>query len=129
MTERFGKHKFNLVADLWILARAANSDAGIYGWGLKDLFSEEDLRSGFVYRRLARLAERGYLASQSNEEMLSNESSGPPRRMYLITELGMQALKEELEWQQSITDWVKNLAEQRKMPDQNPETIISTLDL
>jgi len=52
---------------------------------------EAGLASGTLYPILARLVDRGWL---DNDWELSEEQSGPPRRIYTLTSLGRAKLKD-----------------------------------
>ena len=68
-----------------------------------ETYGLDDVNTSVVYRALRDMEERGWVASYWDEE----ETRGPPRRVYRLTELG----DEVLQW------WTDDLRETRKMID------------
>jgi DNA-binding PadR family transcriptional regulator len=61
----------------------------------------EDVDPSAVYRALRGMEEKGWVASSWDEE----QTQGPPRRVYHLTELGDEVLR----W------WIRDLEETRSM--------------
>ena len=66
-------------------------------------FGLADLNPSVVYRALRDMEERGWVTSTWDEE----ETQGPPRRVYQITELGDQVLAQ----------WAQDLEESKRRID------------
>ncbi|MCP4543298.1 MAG: PadR family transcriptional regulator [Chloroflexi bacterium] len=66
-------------------------------------FGLEGLNPSVVYRALRDMEERGWVTSTWDEE----QTQGPPRRVYTITELGDEVL----------TSWAQDLEESRRRID------------
>ncbi|MBS3783941.1 MAG: helix-turn-helix transcriptional regulator [Anaerolineae bacterium] len=75
--------------------------------GLED-YGLQDVDTSAVYRALRGMEEKGWVASSWDEE----QTQGPPRRVYRLTELGDEVLR----W------WTRDLQETKDMID----TILGT---
>lgn len=83
------------VLELCILAALKNR--AMYGYELSEYISETiDIADGTVYPILRKLKAEGYLTT-----FLTEESGGPPRKYYCITQYGREAFeKDAAEWLQ-----------------------------
>lgn len=83
------------VLELCILAALKNR--AMYGYELSEYISKTiDIADGTVYPILRKLKADGYLTTY-----LSEESGGPPRKYYRITEYGAEAFERDAaEWLQ-----------------------------
>ena len=68
-----------------------------------DTYGLEDINTSVVYRALRDMEEKGWVSSNWEEE----QTKGPPRRVYNLTELGDEVLR----W------WTRDLRETRQMID------------
>lgn len=68
-----------------------------------DNYGLEDINTSVVYRALRDMEEKGWVSSSWDEE----QTKGPPRRVYHLTELGDEVLR----W------WTRDLRETRHMID------------
>jgi poly-beta-hydroxybutyrate-responsive repressor len=75
--------------------------------GLED-YGLQDVDPSAVYRALRGMEEKGWVASSWDEE----QSQGPPRRVYRLTELGDEVLR----W------WIQDLKETRGMIEEVLQT-------
>ncbi|MFC4603669.1 PadR family transcriptional regulator [Rhodococcus kronopolitis] len=83
------------VLDLCLLSLLR--EGPIYGYELTERLAERDLlvAGGSSYPLLARLEKAGLVESESRPS-----SSGPPRKYYSVTELGLDALED------GATEWL-----------------------
>ena len=72
-----------------ILQSVANG----YRYGF-DIIDISGMPGGTVYPALRRLEESGYLTSQWEKQSLAQAESRPPRKYYVLTREGQQALAE-----------------------------------
>lgn len=68
-----------------------------------DAYGLDDVNTSVVYRALRDMEEKGWVSSSWDEE----QTKGPPRRVYHLTELGDEVLR----W------WTRDLRETRQMID------------
>lgn len=73
---------------LMILKSLSNSPEGLHGYAL---MKASGLASGTLYPILTRLTERGWLEKAWD---MDEETSGPPRRIYTLTNLGRKQLEQ-----------------------------------
>ena len=75
-------------ATLKIINCLSHAPDGTHGYAL---MKETSLASGTLYPILARLVDRGWL---KKDWEMSEDMSGPPRRIYTLTSLGRAQLKD-----------------------------------
>lgn len=94
------------VLELCVLSMLNRSD--YYGYVISEYISKRiDISDGTVYPILRKLKSDGLVTTY-----LSEESGGPPRKYYKLTELGRQEyLKEKAEWL-SFINVVKSMLEE-----------------
>ncbi len=94
------------VLELCVLSMLNRSD--YYGYVISEYISKRiDISDGTVYPILRKLKSDGLVTTY-----LSEESGGPPRKYYKLTELGRQVyLKEKAEWL-SFINIVKSMLEE-----------------
>lgn len=90
------------VIELCVLSLLYKKDC--YGYDISELISKRiDISDGTVYPILRNLKSDGYVTTY-----LSEESGGPPRKYYKLTELGRtQYLTDKAEW----LGFIKNVEE------------------
>ena len=91
------------VIELCILAKLMQKE--MYGYELSVSISKEmDISDGTVYPILRKLKTDGYVTT-----FLSEESGGPPRKYYLITNSGRNKFTYEVKEWTDFTNRVKNI--------------------
>lgn len=91
-------------AELTIMSYAVQKHPEpIYGYELRDVFSDREVAQGHVYRWLGKLSASGFLTSSENDQ---NNNSGPSRRIYNLTSSGLEELQKEIEWREHLGEKV-----------------------
>lgn len=93
------------VLDLCVLSMLKNRDH--YGYEISEYLSKHiDIADGTVYPILRKLKSNGLLTTY-----LQEESGGPPRKYYSLTELGHESYKKEREKYLSFARTVETILE------------------
>lgn len=91
------------VLELCILAVLSKKD--MYGYELSELISKQiDISDGTVYPILRKLKSEGLVKTY-----ISEESSGPPRKYYAITDEGIKTFKNDAKEWLDFTKTVNNI--------------------
>jgi PadR family transcriptional regulator PadR len=81
---------------LRLTLRADGGDTGLHGYAIAKALEETSKRlvgHGTIYKALARLEERGLVASDWESVESSRAENRPPRRLYVLTQSGREVAR------------------------------------